>query len=86
MDLLVWLVTYIVQIDTVADGLANCIWMLYFNVTVMPEENFLVWLIFTLHVNSVMPEEKHLVWLLTFSNACKFSDARWKIPGVIMNF
>ena len=29
-----------------------------------------------------MPEDKFMVWLLSFSNACKFSDVRRKIPGV----
>ena len=42
MDLLVWLDTCIVQMDDAADGLATCTQMLYINVTVMPEEKFLV--------------------------------------------
>ena len=34
-----------VQMDPVAGGLASCMWTLYLNVTVIPEENFVVWLL-----------------------------------------
>ena len=38
MDFLVWLDTCIFQMDAIADECATCIWILYFNITVMPEE------------------------------------------------
>ena len=40
-----WLDTCIVQMDAVEDGIAACTWTLYFNVTVMPDEKFLVQLL-----------------------------------------
>ena len=55
--------------------------------SVMPEEkNSWCDLLLVMCVNSVMPEETFLVWLLPLSNACKFSDAKRKNPGVITNF
>ena len=83
IDLFVWMDTCIVQMDAVVVGLATYTWTLYFNVTVMPEEKILLWLL-VMYLNSVMPEEKFLVWLI-FSNACKFSNARKRIPGVTTN-
>ena len=62
----------IVQIDDAAEGLAICMWILFYNYVKLK------WIIPNV---TVMPEEKFLVWQ-TFSNVSKFSDTIRKIPGV----